>query len=74
MFDVFGFADNLLNSRNANNQPNTPRGETANEYMNVIRSRDSRRGEEIANNILKTYGISKEQALQMAQQKFGIRF
>lgn len=69
MFDVFGFANQLMNG-----QQNAPGGATAQEYMDVIRSRDSKRGEEIANNILKTYGISKEDALKMAQQRFGIRF
>lgn len=35
------------------------------EWLNIISSGDSKRGEEIATNLLNTYGISKEQAIDM---------
>lgn len=70
MFDPFAFANQMLNK----NHGQMASGGNMQEYANVIQSRDNKRGEEIANNILKTYGISKEQAMQIAQQRFGIRF
>lgn len=70
MFDAFAFADQIFRK----NQNQMPTGETMQEYASVIQARDNKKGEEIANNILRTYGISKEQAMQMAQQRFGLRF
>lgn len=74
MFDPYAFASQLLGQNMPQGQPGGQQNNTMQEYAKVIQSRDNKRGEEIANNILKTYGISKEQALQMAQQRFGIRF
>lgn len=54
---------------------NNPRNK---ELMNVIASGDSQRGQEIANNLLQSYGVSRDEALQMAQndlsRRFGIPF
>lgn len=35
------------------------------EWLNIISSGDGKRGEEVATNLLQTYGISKEQAIDM---------
>ena len=37
--------------------------------LNAIMNNDSKKGEEIANNILKQAGISREQAMQIARQR-----
>ena len=39
----------------------------------AIENNDAKTGEQIANNLLKTYGLTKEQALQMAAQHFNLR-
>lgn len=38
--------------------------------LQVIQSGDAQKGEEIASNILKTYGISKEQGIEQARSFF----
>ena len=58
------WAINLI-SKNANN----PR---AQEYIKIIQSGDSKKGEEIANNLCQTYGVSKEDAIKNAKQFFGV--
>ncbi|UNI72556.1 MAG: hypothetical protein [Chaetfec virus UA24_144] len=44
----------------------------AKEFIGVIQSGDAARGEQIANNILKSYGMTKEDALQQAKNFFGL--
>lgn len=39
-------------------------------YIEVLESGDSKRGEELANNLLKTYGTTKEDALAQARAFF----
>lgn len=39
-------------------------------YIDVLESGDSERGEELANNLLKTYGTTKEDALAAAKAYF----
>lgn len=67
MNNIVGFALNLIES---NPQiANSPNGQ---ELINVIRSNDSKRGEEIARNICASRGVSIEQAQQEARRFFGI--
>lgn len=40
--------------------------------LEVVSSGDQAKGEEIANNLLNTYGVSKEDALRQAREFFGI--
>lgn len=40
--------------------------------LDVINSGDQARGEQLANNLLNTYGVSKEDALKQAKQFFGL--
>lgn len=42
-------------------------------YIDVLQSGDAAKGEEIANNLLETYGMTKEEALAKARQFFNIR-
>ena len=41
-------------------------------YIDVLESGDSKRGEELANNLLETYGMTKEDALAQAKAFFRI--
>lgn len=41
-------------------------------YLEVLESGDSKRGKELANNLLKTYGMTKEDALSQAKAFFHI--
>lgn len=50
--------------------PQIKNNPNAQAYLQVIQDNDSSRGEQIANNICETYGVSKEQAVQMARQFF----
>lgn len=42
------------------------------QYLQVIQSGDSQRGEELARNICQTYGITPEEGVRQAKQIFGI--
>lgn len=54
------------------NNPNFQNNPVAQNYVNVLLSGDSKRGEEIANNLLKSYGVTKEQALDAAKKMFNL--
>lgn len=54
------------------NNPNFQNNPVAKNYVNVLLSGDSKRGEEIANNLLKSYGVTKEQALDAAKKMFNL--
>lgn len=60
------FAMNLLkNNPGIANQPN------AADMIQAIQNNDNARGEQLANNILSSMGMTKEQALQLAAKRFG---
>ena len=44
----------------------------ARSMLEVVQSGDASRGEQIANNLLKTYGVSKEDALAQAKRFFNL--
>lgn len=44
----------------------------AQSYLDVLESGDAQKGEEIANNLLQTYGMTKEEALSKAKAFFRI--
>lgn len=67
MANFVQFAMNLLNQNQF--QPTNQNGQ---EMVNTIRNNDSQRGEELANNILKSYGLTKEQGIEKAKQYFGL--
>lgn len=67
--NLINFAMNIiLNSPNIRNNPQ------AQEMINVIKNNDSVRGQQIAENLCKTYGISTQEALNQAKRKFGMPF
>lgn len=43
------------------------------EMINIIKNNDSKKGQEIANNLCETYGVSKEDALAQAKSFFGLK-
>lgn len=54
------------------NNPNIANNPQAMNYLNILESGDSQKGEEVANNILNEYGLSKEEAIQQAKSFFHI--
>lgn len=67
MLDPRGFAMGLIN-RN----PTIASNPQAQALLNVIQSGDAKKGEEIANNICASMGISQQDALQQAKSFFHI--
>lgn len=64
---MMGFALNLIQQNPAlQNNPN------AKEMIEVIRSGDTAKGEQIASNLCKTYGVDRNQAVQQARSFFNI--
>lgn len=51
------------------NNPNIQQTPFAQAGMNAILNNDAKAGEQLANNILKSVGMTKEQALQIAKQQ-----
>lgn len=65
--NLFQFAMNIIG-----NNPkikNSPQGK---ELMNILQTNDSARGQKMAENLLQTYGVSKEEALGQAKRFFNI--
>lgn len=56
----------IANNQDAQNKINE--NETSRSYWQALQQRDQKRGEELANQILQTYGMTQEQAMQQAQQ------
>lgn len=45
----------------------------AQNYIGVIQSGDAQKGQQLAENICKSYGVTPQQAMQQAKQFFNIR-
>lgn len=65
-------ANTLLQGLIANN-PAIANNPNAQNYLNVIQNNDQTKGEEIANNLCQTMGVTKEQAIAQAKAFFGLR-
>lgn len=63
MFDLKNIAMNLI-TRN----PAIANNPQAQNYLNVIQNGDSARGQQIADNLCQTYGISRDEAIRQAKQ------
>lgn len=61
---ILGYAMQMIK-----NNPNIAQNPNSQNMIQAIESGDEKAGIELANNILKTYGVTKEQALSMAFQK-----
>lgn len=68
MNDLKSFAMMLLRQN-----PNIMNNPQAQHMVSIIQNGDSTQGQLIAENLCKTYGISKEDAIQQAKQFFGMR-
>jgi hypothetical protein len=68
MPDIFKFAMGMLERNpNISNNPN------ASEFVNAIKSNDSVRGKQIAENLCNSYGMTTEQGVTQAKRYFGIK-
>ena len=70
MSKMLNFAQQLVNA-NRNNVPNAPWVEAA---INAVMNGDAKAGEQIANNLMQSMGMNKEQVMQMARQRFNLPF
>lgn len=61
---------NMLLNNLLQNNPNIQQNPQAQNMIDAIKNNDSVKGEQIANNLLQTYGVSKEDALKRAQHFF----
>lgn len=50
--------------------PNLANNPQAQSYIQIIQSGDQKKGEEIAQNILKSYGMTKEQGMAQVKRFF----
>lgn len=50
--------------------PNIANNPQAQNYLSILQSGDSQKGQQIAENLLKTYGMTKEQGLNQVRQFF----
>lgn len=64
---LIGFALSMI-ERNPNIK-NNPQAQT---MIDAIRTGDNVRGEQIANNICQSYGVSKDDAISRAKSFFGV--
>lgn len=56
------------------NNPNIQQSPFAQAGVNAILNNDAKAGEQLANNILKSVGMTKEQAMQLARQQMHLPF
>lgn len=56
----------------AMNNPQVKNSPLAQEGLGAIFSNDNKKGEQIANNILASYGLTKEQGIEKAKEFFHI--
>lgn len=52
------------------NNPGIQNNPMAQNFISIMQSGDTKRGEEMANNILSTYGVTKDQAMNQAKKFF----
>lgn len=70
MSKMLNFAQQLVKS-NQNNLPNAPWKDAA---INAIMSGDAQAGQQIANNIMQSMGMTKEQMMEQAKKQFNLPF
>lgn len=68
MMNPMQFAMNMIQ-----HNPQIMNNPMAQNYINVIQSGDAQKGQQLAENICKSYGMTPQQALQQAKQFFNIR-
>ena len=55
-----------------NNNPMIANNPQYKEWIQIIQSGDSARGQQLANNLCQTFGMSKDQAIQNARRFFRV--
>lgn len=70
MSKMLNFAQQLVQT-NQNNLPNAPWKDAA---INAIMSGDAQAGQQIANNIMQSMGMTKEQMMEQARKQFNLPF
>lgn len=70
MSKLLNFAQGLVRA-NQNNMPNAPWKDAA---INAIMSGDAQAGQQIANNIMQSMGMTKEQVMEQAKKQFNFPF
>ena len=70
MSKMLNFAQRLVQT-NQNNLPNAPWRGAA---INAIMSGDAQAGQQIANNIMQSMGMTKEQMMEQARKRFNLPF
>lgn len=70
MSKMLNFAQKLVQT-NQNNLPNAPWRDAA---INAIMSGDAQAGQQIANNIMQSMGMTKEQMMEQARKQFNLPF
>ena len=67
MFNPINFAMQMIQSN-----PNIANNPQAQHMIEVIQSGNAEEGQKIANNLLQTYGVSKDDALKQAKGFFNL--
>lgn len=67
MFNPIDFAISMIKKN-----PNIANNPQAKEYISILESGDSAKGEEVARNICNTYGVSPEDGIKQAKSFFNI--
>lgn len=67
MFNPINFAMQMIQ-----NNPNIANNPQAQHMLEVIQSGNAEEGQKIANNLLQTYGVSKDDALKQAKGFFNL--
>lgn len=70
MSKLLNFAQGLVRA-NQNNMPDAPWKDAA---INAIMSGDAQAGQQIANNIMQSMGMTKEQVMEQAKKQFNFPF
>ena len=70
MSKMLNFAQRLVQT-NQSNLPNAPWRDAA---INAIMSGDAQAGQQIANNIMQSMGMTKEQMMEQARKQFNLPF
>ena len=68
MFNPINFAMQMIQSN-----PNITNNPQAKHMIDVIQSGNAEEGQKIANNLLQTYGVSKDEALNQAKGFFNLQ-
>lgn len=68
-FDPRQMAMNLISQN-----PNIANNPNAQEFIKVIQNGDSERGQQIADNLCKSYGMTRDEALKSAKSFFNLPF